>query len=279
MELQNQQQNSITSFKPSTRLKEILTLTRTDAERKLVELSFEKQVGQLKGSETNSIIDLVGFWAATLGVTKDITSVDLKMVSTFIFNQFGNLTLSEIKYGIQLSVAHKLNCDPQLYGRGLSVAYVGNILSAYIEHKRSELKDLMYRLQNQNKEKIVTPEEKMNIAKETLVMLYREWEQTKLINDPLSTIYNMLRRVKLLVPTKEEIDDAIAHGKEATIEYLKNQKPNYAVKSQIIKEDEGILNKRFARNYIVQKYFENNALNLILEKLIIEHFQNNGDNG
>ena len=81
-------------------------MVRTREEEKLVNLSFNKLIRTLRNEELHSLNNCVGFWAATLGVVKDFTSVELKMISTFIFNQFGNLTIKEIEYAIELSLAN-----------------------------------------------------------------------------------------------------------------------------------------------------------------------------
>jgi hypothetical protein len=257
-----------------------LELAQNDEEKRLINISFQKIIRRYEERELGSLLDCIGQWAAALGVTKDITSVDVKMISTFIYNQFGNLTIKEIEYAIQLSLANKLDCDAELYGRGLSVSYVGKILSSYIEYKRSELRDLNYRLQLQkdSRTKEITPKDKMDSTKETIVMVYRDFEKTKLVNDPFNTIYNFLRKVKLLEPTKVQIAEAMEFGKKMAKQENDKLYGMYPSSRKEKEVDIDLVIKKYARNYCVGIYFEQNDLNLILSKINEEQFINNGDN-
>lgn len=253
---------------------------QNDEERKLINISFNKVIRRYEESELGSLLNCIGKWAAALGVTKDITSVDIKMISTFIFNQFGNLTIKEIEYAIQLSLANKLDCDAELYGRGLSVSYVGKILSAYIEYKRSELRDLNYRLQLQkdSRTKEITPKDKMDSTKETIVMVYREFEKTKLVNDPFNTIYKFIRRTKLFKPTDEQIEQGMEFGKKMAKQENDKLYGLYPSSRKDKEVDMDLVIKKYAANYCVGIYFQENDLNLILSKINEEQFINNGDN-
>jgi hypothetical protein len=281
MEVQKQQQANLTTYsKQSAKQIEILELVRTKEEEKLVNLCFSKLIRTLRNEELHTLNNCVGFWAATLGVVKDFTSVELKMISTFIFNQFGNLTIKEIEYAIELSLAGKLNCDAELYGKNLSVSYVGKILSSYVEYKRNELKDLNYRLQSKQKpQKEITAQEKMYLAKESVVLMYREYQEKKVINDPFNTTYSLLRKIKLLNPNQEEINLAMEYGKKVALEEKDKLYSIYTTTRKQEKVDIDLLIKRYARNYCVGLFFEKNELNLILEKINLEQFTENGDKG
>jgi hypothetical protein len=236
-------------------------------------MSFEKVVCELKGKDLEGLLDVIGMWAASLGVQKDITKIDIKMISTFILNQFGGISLNEIQYAIQLSLAQKLNCDSQLYGKGLNVSYVGNILNAYMIYKRASLSDVNYKLQNEYKEKEVTSKQKMDIALETLTICYREWKENNKM-DNLDSLYNLFRRIKLIPINKELQEQALAYGKaQAKKFYAKHY--NYSLKDRIEISKGGIdaAQKRYARNYVISEFFKKNELNSIIEKINIQQFQ------
>ena len=92
-----------------------MSLANTDEERNLISFSFNKLIRNFDTNDRNNLINVIGSWAAALGVSKDITGIDIKMISTFITNQFGNLSLEEIEYAVSLSLANKLNCFYHYY--------------------------------------------------------------------------------------------------------------------------------------------------------------------
>ena len=249
-----------------------MSLANTDEERNLISFSFNKLIRNFDTNDRNNLINVIGSWAAALGVSKDITGIDIKMISTFITNQFGNLSLEEIEYAVSLSLANKLNCDAQLYGKGLNVAYVGNILSAYIQYKRVNLADVNYKLQNKPIEKnVITPEQKMNICKETLVICYRDWQENGNNIGILHSLYNDFKRIGLFKGciTQEDINKSVEYGKAASFDFISKYK---AIGDTSNKQDSIVVQQRFARNYIIAIYFSKNSLNSILEKLTIDKF-------
>jgi hypothetical protein len=249
-----------------------MSLANTDEEKSLIEYSFNKLIRNFDTNDRNNLINVIGSWAAALGVSKDITAIDIKMISTFISNQFGNLSLQEIEYAISLSLANKLNCDSNLYGKGLNVAYIGNILSAYIQYKRVNLADVNYKIQNQEVDKTpITPEYKMNICKETLVLCYRDWEANANNIGSLNSLYNDFKRIGLFkgVITQDDINKSIDYGKRAASDFI--MKYN-VIGSKPDKDQSLVAQQRFARNYIIAIYFKKNSLNSILEKLTVDKF-------
>ena len=102
------------------------------------------------------------------------------------------------------------------------------------------------------------------IAREIFTGFYSEWKESGEIRDMLNYGYNFLRRIDLLVVTKEDIEAAQAYAKKKTLEKSKNSflKP-------VDSENE---EKRYARNWCVQKYFESVDIDVLLNNIKPEQF-------
>jgi hypothetical protein len=151
--------------------------------------------------------------------------------------------------------------------------YVSRILNAYKEYKKPIIKDILERkekaIKDKELEKVYTPNEKMDSMVDLIKYFYEENTNKGYISDHFTTLYNYFRKTNMLKSVPNLISEAKEYGKikaqehinDYFADFLSNDKPNIE-----------LLQKRFARNYCVQWFFNNNDINSILAMVNINHF-------
>ena len=235
--------------------------------------SFENKL-ILKDIDYNSLIDVIAQWRFMAGISshnqdeEDIAK-EIALIATFIKNNYPKLTLEEILLSINLSLTNKLNVDIRTYNV-FSPMYVSRILNAFIEYKRNICNDLIYRKEVKENDKlghIPTAQEKMQSMKETILYFYEQYKKNGIVNDVFNSLYNYFRRTKRLIIEKEMIDEAVVYGKKKARE---DKMDLYGINSKE-KYDINLIQKRYARNYCVQKYFDKiQIIDLILSMKLSE---------
>ena len=214
---------------------------------------------KLRDTDFGSIIDVLARWRFMAGITthnqdEDDIANELGLIATFIKNNYSKLTLDEVSLSINLSLTDKLDVDVRTFNV-FSPMYVSRILNGYIEYKRKMYNDLSYRKEIKESNAlshVPTPEEKMQSMKDTIVYFYQQYKSNGVINDAFNTLYNYFRRTKRLNPDKATIDEAVVYGKELA---KRDERDIYGFNSKE-KYDIGLIEKRYARNYCVQKFFD-----------------------
>ena len=84
----------------------------------------------------------------------------------------------------------------------------------------------------------------------------------------------MLRKIKLLNPTKEQVEVAMEQGRLMAKEETNKQSVSFMPKSKS-DADMDLIIKKYARNFCVGQYFESNPLNEILENIDKSYFNQN----
>jgi len=203
---------------------------------------------------------------------EDDVAKELVLIAKFITTNYSNISIDEIRLCIDLSLTDKLDVDVRTFNI-FSPMYVSRILNAYIQYRRHILQPVSERKQlsdaKKEFEKMPSPEEKLDSMKELISYFYEEYKNKGIVNDYFSTIYLFLRRNKLIVIPKEIIDEALVYGKNMATKHINDFFDNVAVNERPTPE---ILQKRYSRNYCVQKHFDTNSLETILSKLSINHF-------
>ena len=224
----------------------------------------------------NQLIDLIGKWRWMLGVNNSESEVEiakeLALISQFLIKNYSFLTLDEISLAIDLSLLNKLDCDVRTFN-AFSPMYVSRVLNAYGEYRKQLYKEVMDRKHREDEikemEKKVSPEDKMQSMIELIEYFYNEFKSIGIINDHFNTLYNYFRRAKKINPDKQMIDNAMEYGKVKSETYISNYF-NDALNSEKPEKDNII--KRFARNYCVETYFNENTLEDIIKKVNIKEF-------
>jgi hypothetical protein len=242
------------------------------------ELSIIKAVFSGNTITHDTLIDELAKWRWMVGIgspnqTDDEVAQELVLLSKFVKSNYINLTIEEISLAIELSLTNKLLCEIKPYG-SFSPMYVSNILNAYLDYKRklhneiSERKLIVDNKDNVTKE--ITPHDKMESMIELLIYLYNDYKEKGIVNDYFNTLYNYLRRTNRINPSKEIVDNAMIYAREQTMNHINSYFGN-ALNSE--KPNKEYIEKRFARNYCVQLYFDDINIDDLIPTININEFQ------
>ena len=205
--------------------------------------------------DPNQLLKVITEWRIYIGVPKnEDLSEEFSIMAQFLFENYGFLTLEEIRLAFKLSITRKLE-QVEFYGY-FSPLYVGKVLDSYLYYRKLTMADVIRRKEKDEKEELEiknrpSAEQQAKNMKEILNQFYKEYQETKEINDVFSIAYNFLRKHDFLKVEKEDIDLALEYGKK---KYFEKEKK---LTDKIVEVERDLEIKRHARNWCVQKYFKN----------------------
>ena len=197
---------------------------------------------------------------------------ELVLLSQFIIKNYSDINLDEISLAIDLSLTNKLDVDVRTFNT-FSPMYVSRILNAYKEYKKPIIKDVLERkekaIKDKELEKVLTPQEKMDSMIDLIKYFYEQNVKDGYINDHFTTLYNYFRKTNKLKGVPNLVNEAKEYGKAKAQEHINDYFADFLSKD---KPNVELLEKRFARNYCVQWFFNNNDINSILAQVNINDF-------
>ena len=252
---------------------------RTKDELDILRAVYEHRIIAKDTAEAQSqLIDLLGKWKVYVGLSKDTNPQELIINSTFIIEKFPNITVAEISLAVDLYILGKLSGDIKHYG-SFSMLYICDVINSYLEYRKITLAEFvkkrdLYKFQEEQKEKIMTPEEDMQLTKEILIDFYKKYQETGTVDDILNICYKFISKNKLMVFTEQLISDALEYGKKQFIADVakSNQSFNRYVKEYVLSQEEQ--EKVYSRNYCTSVFFQNNTSDEILGMININQFIN-----
>lgn len=131
--------------------------------------------------------------------------------------------------------------------------------------KRKESLDLKKEM-----DKEITPEEKMQNMVELIRYFYDKYKSEGIVNDYFNTLYNYFRRTNRMVVGKKLIDEALTYAKVESKNHIKEYFED-GLKTEKI--DIESLEKRYARNYCVQVFFDNLDIEKLVSTITIDEFK------
>jgi hypothetical protein len=246
-------------------------ITSEDEHAIVKALEGSKQISKEEDNK-NLLIDLVVKWRMYIGIPKTDVAEELVLVAAFVYENYGFLTISEIELAIKLSVRRKLK-DTEFHGY-FSPMYVGKVLDSYLYYRKMTMADAIRRrekavAEEREKANKPSPEEEAEGYKELFLNFYKEYKSQGYIRDVFNLCYNFLRKHDLMKVSKQRIEEAQAYGKKRVEEVKETARRE----GRKIDYDLGLEEKRWARNYCVQKYFDSVDINIICGNIKPEHFQ------
>jgi hypothetical protein len=226
----------------------------------------------------DNIIDILAKWRWMAGIninnqSEDDIAKELALLGKFIFDNYPNITYDEITLAINLSLTNKLDCDVRTFN-SFSPMYVSRILNSYLEYKRNVYNDLMKRKETldlkKEMDKEITTEEKMESMIELIRYFYDEYKSKGIVKDYFNTLYNYFRRTKRMNPDKKLVNDALSYAKEQAKKHIKDYFDDAFKKENVNVEN---IEKRYARNYCVQVFFDNLDIEKLISTITIQEFQ------
>lgn len=248
--------------------KPLLEFTTTNEEAALVKcVQGSVLIGNLK--DLNPLVNVVAKWRMYIGLPKEDISEELSIVADFLHKQYEYLTIAEIELAYTLSVTNKLK-DVEFYG-SFSPLYVGKVLDSFLYYRKLTLADTIRRKQQYDNEikemeNRPTPAKQCNDLKCLIKDIYEDYKVKKEIKDPFNICYNFFRKTKMIIVKKDEIDLAMDYGKKM---YLSKERNLF---DKVTESSKDLEIQRYARNWCVQKYFDNVGIDIILNNIKVEHF-------
>jgi hypothetical protein len=236
------------------------------------------QVSQTDKNFWDNLIDILAKWRWMAGInlhnqSEDDIAKELALLGKFIFENYPNITYEEINLAINLSLTNKLDCDVRTFNT-FSPMYVSRILNAYLEYKRDIYNDLMKRKETldlkKEMDREITAEEKMQNMIELIRYFYDEYKSKGIVKDYFNTLYNYFRRTKRMSPDKNMVNDALSYAKEEAKKHIKDYFDDAFKKEKVNVEN---IEKRYARNYCVQVFFDNLDIEKLISTITIQEFQ------
>lgn len=266
----SKQQNSVSivSTLPNTTSKELTIYNAHQSEKRLKEFSTKEDLMLLNS--------LIVRWAMYVGVDTPEAS-QLNMLSNFIKEHFPSFNAIDLKECIGMLASQSLETDAEHYGK-ISPIYVSKVLKAYQEHKNDVIFKVRGNIEKvkENEVKPMPNEERIANFKKLLSVAKSEVIQGLTYIDAGDSIYNFVKYNKLFSLSKELIADAMDYGNKHYINQRKNKVTETVIKNQNFKrvadmkfEKEDMI-KKYAREYVVNKFLLQLNLDELLKKINIE---------
>jgi hypothetical protein len=268
-------QNSVSTISklPNTNSKEISIYNAYVSDKRLKDFSTKEDLMILNS--------LMVRWSTYVGIETPEAS-QINMLANFIREHFPAFNAYDIKECINLLANQTLDTDAEHYGK-LSPIYISKVLKAYQEHRGNVVFKVRDSIQKLKQAEIIPMpnEERISNFKELLTIAKKENELGLTYIDAGDSLYNFIKFNKLMPITKgnidqELIDKAMEYGNKLYIEQRKKKVTENVIKNEYIKkvadmqfEKEDMI-KKYAREFIVNRFLLNFELESFLSKINIE---------
>lgn len=232
---------------------------------------------QLKNASNkmmNELVTFLGLWKFSVGNNQETSAEEYRYLAIFIKDNFSEFTLEELKSAMTMSINGKFE---NKYFGSFSPIYVSSVLNMYREFRASVMRkieeDAEAHRRAEQKRLMATPEYRCDQMKSFINEQFETYQKEKEIFDPFNLIYNFLRKHNIMQVPKQIVDEAMEYGKRKAI-LDKNSKSD-SLKSLIgnLSGDSEEDTKKYARNFVIQKYFDNKPIKEILKLIKVEHFK------
>jgi hypothetical protein len=266
----SKQQNSVLTISTlvNTNSKEISIYNAYITEKRLKDFSTREDLILINS--------LIVRWANYVGLATP-EATEINMLANFIKEHFLNLNAFDIKECINLLANQTLDTDAEHYGK-LSPIYISKVLRAYQEHKNNvvfKVRDTIKKLKEAETVPISNNDRIANF-KQLLIIAKKENTQGLTYVDAGDSIYNFIKYNKLILITNELKNEAMDYGNKLYLAQRKNKVIEVVIKNQSFKRvadmqfDKTDIIRKYAREFVVNRYLLNLDLEQILQKINIE---------
>jgi len=226
-----------------------------------------------------ALVEVMAQWRLLLGVTTESTEQELVVICQFIYDNFKKFTLSDLKLAMNWTISGKVDVG-FVTQKNISSYYISRALNAYEEEKRRIYNKLMYdrdkelerkRLEDQAK---ITPRDKANIFKESILTMYKAHKDGRPIIDFGDIVYNWLKSTHQLPRDPVTLSNAIKYGQDMYFEERRSEgglSPFGNLGKAENKEDR---QKKLSRQFMIMQYFDKYDIPYIISKINIHDFDN-----
>mgnify|MGYP007090091109 CR=1 FL=1 len=235
----------------------------------------EKKIGDYNREDMTKLVELMAQWRLLLGVTSESTEAELIVICQFVYDNFKKFTLSDIRLAMNWAISGKTDIG-FVSQKSISSFYVSKAINAYEDYKRQIFNDLMERreryLQRNNVNQPVepTPEEKANTFKDLIVGMYKSHKNGQAFYDFGDFVYNWMKSTNQLKASPEEVNAAVFYGQEKYRAERRGEVAANIMKNLInndVPDNKEQRQKKYAREYMIMKYFEKHTIGEIISKI------------
>lgn len=271
-------QNSITQYKGQNQL--IGDWIKNEADLTIAQTFSEKRIGDFGKEDMKGLVEVMGKWRFLLGVQSESSDTELVYICQFIYDEFKKFTLSDIRLAMNWAISGKTDMTFVSH-KSLSAAYVSKAILAYEDEKRAIVKRIAYDKEayERNKQRDeplnISPEEQANTFLSILLDAYKKYKEQGEFYDLGDFIYNWMKKHKIANISKEMVLDAMTYGETRYREFKAEQKHNAGMRRIKIMDsgDDEFHKKKFAREYIIKKFFDKVEFEQLVKLVKIEQFK------
>jgi len=246
----------------------------------VVQTFSEKRIGDFNKDDMKGLVEIMGKWRFLLGVQSESSDSELIFICQFIYDEFKKFTLSDIRLAMNWAISGKTDMTFVSH-KSLSAAYVSKAIQAYEDEKRSIVKRIAYdkeayeRNKHVNEPLNISPEEQANTFLSILMDAYKKYKEKGDFYDLGDFIYNWMKKYKIANITKEVVNDAMIYGETRYREFKAEQKHEAGMRRIKIMDtgDDESNKKKFAREYIIRKFFDKVEFEQLVKLVKVEQFK------
>jgi hypothetical protein len=251
---------------------------RTKEEYSIAQTYSEKKLGQFDKSDMTILVELMAQWKVHIGITAETFDNELVFICQFLYDNFKHFTISDIRLAMNWAISGKLDLS-YVSSKTLSSLYVSKALNLYEDEKRrivnliSQQKDSYNRQKDLNSKLEISPLDKANQFKEHIVSVYQKYKEDSLLIDIGDLIYNWIRANKIINISNSDVEEAIKYAHNRYIDEVSNKSIRTPFKTPIDEVSKELRKKKFAREYILMKFFDKVDIINIIKVIREEQFK------
>jgi hypothetical protein len=231
----------------------------SEEEHNLVRSYDEKRLKYFDREDLKELVEIVARWRLLLGVTGDSSDTELLVITQFLYDNYPNLTLTDLRYAMNWTISGKVDVG-FVSQKNISSYYVSRAINAYIAEKRQimnliEERKNAFMAQAESTPLEHTPTEKANVFKSIVLSLFDSYRKEKPIIDYNDIVYNWLKKSKNLCILPEIISEAVRYGRQRVSE----EKQDNAFMNRInqsLEQDIELRQKKYARTFMIMHFFK-----------------------
>lgn len=248
---------------------------QNEAEYEVAKTYEEKTIGDFTKQDMTKLVELMAHWRILLGVTSDSTELELVIICQFVYDNFKKFTLADVRLAMNWAIAGKIDVG-FVSQKSLASFYVSKVLNSYDERKREIFNDFMERRDRHlrrieiDKKSEPSLEEKAKTFKEMIMGLYKAHQNNQNFYDFNDFVYNWLKSTGQIQATQEEINAAVFYGQEKYREERRQQNAANILRhisNMDVADNKEEKQKKFAREYIIKKYFDKYTIGEIIARI------------
>lgn len=251
---------------------------RTEQEYSIAQTYSEKKLGQYDKSDMTMLVELMAQWKVHIGVTGEAFDNELIFICQFLYDNFKHFTISDIRLAMNWAISGKLDLS-FVSSKTLSSLYVSKTLNLYEEEKRRLVNKISQEKENYERKRElsnkleISPLDKANQFKEHIMSVYNKYKQDAVLIDIGDLIYNWVRNNKIINITNIDIEEALKYSHNRYIDEKANENLRAVFKKNTDEISKEVRKKKFAREYILMKFFDKVDIINIIKVIREEQFK------